>query len=280
MPIRTYYWAQRNVSLYKYYKYKFREPNRFVFKKGNAGDIFNIDLIKFLYQDKPINIKDEGRRLLLVGSIINKIQYGDLICGIGWKGNDLNSKSKIIESLEVHGVRGPLTRSLFEKHGNDLSKLKFEYDPGLLLKEVYNLNLKKSSNSQITFIPHFQDINIYKGKYPKNIKFINIDNTPKNIAKEILKSEIVYASSLHGIIFSHALNKPCVFVKPQTNEPLFKYRDYYLSVGLELPDGLKSIESVNVRKDKPTILNKSIGLDDFHFPDIQSLKNKNIITNV
>lgn len=277
MAIRTYYWTQRNVSLFKYYKHKFRNPNHFVFKNGNAGDIFNIDLIKYIYNESPLNIKEEGNRLLLVGSIINKIKEGDIINGIGWKGNDLNHKSSLIEKLEINGVRGPLTRSLFEKHHADLSNLKFEYDPGLLIKEVYCLDLKKSTEKQVFFIPHFNDLLVYKNNYPKEVKIINIDNNPKKIAKEILKAKVVYASSLHGIIFSHALNKPCVFVKPQSNEPMFKYRDYYLSIGENLPDPIANIQALNYLTDKAIGMDRNIGIEDFYFPNIEELRQKGIV---
>ena len=277
MALRTYYWTQRNVSLYKYYKYKYLRPEHTVFKKGNAGDIFNIDLIKFLYQEDPINFIDEGNRLMLVGSIISKIREGDVINGIGWKGNDMSDAAELIASLKVYGVRGPLTRSLFEKYNADLSNLKFEYDPGLLIKEVYGIDLKKSKEKQVIFIPHFGDINGYKGIYPKNIKVINVDNSPKQLAKEILKAKVVYTSSLHGIIFSHALKKPCVFVKPQSDEPIFKYRDYFLSVGMDLPQPIKNIHAFNFLTDKPTEVTTNIGMNDFYFPSRQQLIEHEII---
>ncbi|WP_242131699.1 polysaccharide pyruvyl transferase family protein [Aestuariivivens marinum] len=277
MALRTYYWDQRNVSLFKYYRHKFRNPKHLVFKKGNAGDIFNIDLIKYLYNESAINIKNKGNRLLLVGSIISKIKEGDIINGVGWKGNDIHEDRDLIKSLKVYGVRGPLTRSLFEKYGTDLSNLKFEYDPGLLIKEVYNLNLSRSSESQVIFIPHFMDTNVYNGKYPSGIKVINVDNSPKKIAKEILKSKHVYASSLHGIIFSHALNKPCTFVRPQSKEPMFKYRDYFLSIDKELPEPVRDIYSVNYILNKATTLEREIGLKDFYFPEKDNLKKLGVI---
>ncbi|WP_040251231.1 polysaccharide pyruvyl transferase family protein [Psychroserpens mesophilus] len=273
MALRTFYWQKRKVSTYKYYKYKFRYPERLVFKHGNAGDIFNIDLIKYLYGVNPSNVKDEGKRLLMVGSIMNEVKHGDIINGIGWKGNDIAFDSDLIASLTINGVRGPLTKTLFEKHNADLSNLKFEYDPGLLIKEVYNLDLNKKSEKQVVFLPHYRDANVYKGKYPKQFKIINIDNKPDVIAKEFLKSKVIYTSSLHGIIFAHALEKPCVFVKPQSDEPLFKYRDYFLSIDLELPEGLKDIHSSNFLLDKPTVKTKNVGIDDFYFPSLDSLKN-------
>ena len=277
MALRTFYWNLRKVTKYKFYKYKFLYPERMVFKYGNAGDVFNEDLIKYLYKEDPINISGEGNRLLLVGSVMNIIEKQDVINGIGWKGNDLSDKSELIASLKVNGVRGPLTKSLFEKYNADLSNLKFEYDPGLLIKEVYNLDLKKSSEKQVIFIPHYKDIWAYKGNYPKGIKVVKIDNSPKVIAKEILKAKMIYASSLHGIIFSHALNKPCVFVKPQSNEPMFKYRDYYLSIGKDMPQPIADINGINFLKDKAICMDKNVGIEDFYFPSREDLNQNGII---
>ena len=278
MALRTYYWNKLKVSNYKFYKSRILYPNKEVFKYGNSGDIFNENLIKYIYKDQGIkNYKKQGNRLLLVGSTMSIIEYGDIINGIGWKGNDLSHKEEIISSAKVFGVRGPLTRTLFEKFGADLSDLKFELDPGLLIKEVCNLSIENNKNENVIFIPHFKDYWVYKGKYPKGIKVVNIDNTPEKIAKEIQNAKIVYSSSLHGIIFSHALNKECVFVKPQTNEPIFKYKDYFLSVGLNFSEPIKNIHSINFGKDKGSVLSREIGIKDFYFPNEEYLKKSHII---
>src|SRR5690606_35834836 len=228
MELRTYYWNDRKVSFSDFYKYRFFDKKKMVFRYGNAGDIFNKDLIEFLYGYSPINVKKEGNRLLLVGSVASIIEKGDVICGIGWKGNDLEEKKEIISKAKVFGVRGPLTKQLFEKNGADISNVKFEYDPGLLIKEVYNVDISKSKNKEVLFIPHYRDLWVYKGKYPKGVKVVNIDSNPEKLARQILNAKVVYASSLHGIIFSHALQKECIFVRPQSEEPIFKYEDYYL----------------------------------------------------
>lgn len=267
--IKTYFWNTNKISYLNYVKSKIKKNNKFFFKHGNAGDIFAKDLILWLYKTKAKNTEQEVNRIFLVGSIMNKLKIGDLVNGIGWKGNDLKHKAEIIEKAKVYGVRGPLTKSLFEKHNNDLKCLKFEYDPGLLVKEVYNIDLKKSKNNQVIFIPHYSDN--YKS-YPNNIKTINIDNKPINIVKEILKSSIVYSSSLHGIIFSHALNKPCVYVKPFSNESTFKFDDYFLSVGLGVQEPLNNIHNMSFFNDKPTLPSKMIGVNDFYFPSFNELK--------
>jgi len=278
MELKTYFWNNLKVSRYEYLKKKILKPQKIVFKYGNSGDIFNIDLIKYLYKDIQVkNLRKQENRLMLVGSTMSVLERGDIVNGIGWKGNDLSHIGDVIASAKIFGVRGPLTKSLFEKYGADLSSLKFELDPGLLIKEVLGLSTENNTNRNVIFIPHFNDINAYKGIYPKDIKVVNIDTTPCRIAKEIQKAKVVYSSSLHGIIFSHALNKECVFVKPQSEEPLFKYRDYYMSIGQEMPEPVKDIYSYNFKKDDGTILKEMIGIDDFFFPSIDVLKQNKVI---
>lgn len=277
MGVKTYYWNTRKVSTLRFFIDKYRHPEKKVFRYGNAGDIFNIDLIKFLYKDNPVLSTRADNRILIVGSVLRVLEEGDIVNGIGWKGDDLSMKEKQIANAKVFGVRGPLTRSIFEKYGADLTDLKFELDPGLLIKQVYGLDLKKSSEDQVIFIPHYRDLWVYKDQYPKDIKVINIDNKPQTIAKEIMKSKVVYASSLHGIIFAHALKKPCVFVAPQSEEPIFKYRDYYMSVGFDMPEPLKDIHAINLFTDKATLPERDFTMDDFYFPDYEYLKKSNII---
>lgn len=277
MALRTYFWETPLISRFQYLKNKLLGKVNQGFIHGNAGDIFNKDLIKFLYQENSFNIRNEGSKLLLVGSIASVIKEKDIVNGIGWKGNDLSEISPHIKNVTVYGVRGPLTKQLFENYGADLSQLQFELDPGLLVKEVYGIDIKHNKRKQIIFIPHYKDENVYKNNYPKAFKFVSIDNHPKTVVKEIMKSKIVYTSSLHGIIFSHALNKPCVFVAPQTTEPIFKYKDYFLSVNINMPRPLESIFKANIEQDVSTSLKRIITIDDFYFPSLEELKSKGII---
>jgi len=277
MELRTFYWNSLKVSQMRYFKSKILGDKKIAFRFGNAGDIFNADLVKFLYNVAPLNVKQGGNRLMLVGSTMSMVERGDIINGIGWKGNDLTNKRELISTLKVYGVRGPLTRRMLERNGADLAELKFEFDPGLLVKEVYGLSLDMSTEKNAIFIPHYRDIPIYNGKYPKGIKVINIDNPPEKVAREILKAKVVYASSLHGIIFSHALNKECIFVSPLTPEPLLKYEDYYFSVGLNMPTPLGDINRLNFLLDKGSIPSRQVTISDFFFPSNYFLQDVNVM---
>lgn len=276
MALRTYFWHSRKISMFDYYIAKLFGRKIYGFRYGNAGDIFAKDLIKYIYKEEVYNTREEGNRLLMVGSLASVIKEDDIINGIGWKGNNLDNISESISKAKVYGVRGPLTKQLFEKHNADLTNLKFMYDPGLLVKEVYNLKIENNSNKQVIFIPHYNDELAYKN-YPNNFKIVRIDNNPKTVAKEIMKSKVIYTSSLHGIIFSHALKKACVFVKPQSDEPIFKYVDYFMSVNINMPRPIESIYKADLEKDVKTFLDKNITLEDFYFPSLDELKSRGII---
>ena len=277
MALKTYYWNTRKVSQIDYLKHKWLKRPLNGFKYGNVGDIFNEDLINYLYNEKPFNTREASNKLLLVVSVASVIKSNDIICGIGWKGNDLSALEKDIEATKVYGVRGPLTKTLFEKYNADLSDFSFQYDPGLLIKDIHDLKVSNNTEDDVLFIPHFNDENVYHGNYPEAFKILNVDAKPKAFSKAIMKAKIVYTSSLHGIIFSHALKKPCVFVAPQSQEPLFKYQDYFLSIGQEMPEPIKNINAYNFSLDKPTFLDKDIAINDFRFPEKSVLINKNII---
>jgi hypothetical protein len=107
---------------------------------------------------------------------------------------------------------------------------------------------------------------------------VDIDQHPLQVAKSILGAKLVYASSLHGIIFAHALNKPCVFVHPQTKEPLLKYEDYFLSVNLPFKKPLDSIDDCNFLKDSDTPPDIAYSEKSFGFPTKDFLVSRNVMT--
>ncbi|MCY4046350.1 MAG: polysaccharide pyruvyl transferase family protein [Cellvibrionales bacterium] len=269
MSIRTFYWHDRVISPLHFNIRKFfnRSPY-FFFKIGNSGDIFTQLIIQNHYNQEAINIKKEGRRLLLVGSIGHTVKEGDLLCGIGVKSTDI-PKDKF--HTPIHALRGPLSYEAFKNAGYDTSQIKFLKDPGLLIR-FYAQNLNPILPQGAGFIPHYRERDIYLQNMPKNMKFIDIDDTPLNIAKHILESEIIYSSSLHGIIFSHALNRPAVLVAPKTEEPIFKYQDYYASIDQAMPQLVHDIHKIDNLKKPVSPIDLTYTQDDFIFPSLSELK--------
>ena len=99
----------------------------------------------------------------------------------------------------------------------------------------------------------------------------------RSVAKQIQKAECVYSSSLHGIIFAHSLGRPCVFVRPMTKEPMLKYEDYFLSVGLSPPKPLDSIADADFATSPTSPPTLSVDLNQIVFPAEAELIARGII---
>jgi len=275
MKIRTYYWHDRVISKTKYKLKQLlnKDLNRY-FKIGNAGDIITQDIIYFKYGYEGFNVKQGGRRLLCSGSISHTIQSGDVICGIGTKG--LPIPKPLHSPCKIYGLRGPITYEIFKKSGHDVSQVRFLKDPGLMIRFLLNDGQEIPLSDKVIFIPHYRERYLYK-KLPKGIEFVDIDTHPIQLAKKIQESKLVYSSSLHGIIFAHALNRPCVFVKPQTDEPMIKYEDYYASVDISFPKPISSIYDIDFKTSPNSPCDLKYNKEDFIFPTIIILKELGLI---
>ena len=221
MVIRTFYWeAPLRSGLLRRRKFRF----------GNAGDAYSADALNWAYPGNEIfNTPEGGKRVLLVGSVAHRAQAGDLLSGVG-------CKAELPPAVEwrrvsVHGVRGPRTLAALQRAGADTSNLSFMGDPGLVARAVYPAAASAPQiPNHVVFIPHFRERHQFRDN--NKYKVINIDAPPETVVRQISESEHVYSSSLHGIIWAHALGRPVQAVSTLTSEPEFKYHDYYESVGL------------------------------------------------
>lgn len=273
MEINAFYWDERiiNSSIHYLLKLANHKPS-FYFSKGNCGDIFNKDLFTYIYGEQ-INLKNtinEGKRLLLLGSVSHIIKDGDVLSGIGARFNSISEKKN---DVFINALRGPISEQVFKKAGYDTSKIQFLYDPGLLIKYIYDDIEAKPSGA--IFIPHFSERYNYK-RLPKGIRFCDIDNYPKTIVKKILGAELVYTSSLHGIIFAHSLGRKAVLVQPPKSEPIIKYKDYYASVNLPFPKPLNNINEANFLVDEKIPFEINFNKSDFKFPSMEELIDRKV----
>lgn len=226
MAVRTFYW---DAEL-KRTKGRFRTLKPVPWTVGNAGDIYTADLIRHLYDDEPLNTSTGGHRVLMVGSILQTLQDGDVIAGVGAKRDTLPPASEKA-GISIYGVRGPLTLKALQDAGYDTSTVRFQLDPGLLIGRIFpELHKITPERGRVAFIPHYRERPQFRGTHKYTI--VEADASPLGFGRDIARSEIVYSSSLHGVIFAHALGRPAVLVAPRTDESEFKYRDYFASVGL------------------------------------------------
>ena len=229
MKVRALYWDPRPQGVLS--RIRHRRHRNWV--HGNAGDIFNVDLVRWAYAGHDVvNATDDGPRLLLVGSVARLLRPGDLVNGIGAKALDALPPASA-GAATIRGLRGPLTLQAFEQAGYDVSGVRFLADPGLLIGTMFpDLADVEAVPNRVISIPHYR----LRGQVndEPRVEVVDIDADPHDIGREIRRAEVVYTSSLHGLIWAHALGRPVVLTEPPPEEPRFKYEDYLLSVGQTL----------------------------------------------
>lgn len=112
-------------------------------------------------------------------------------------------------------------------------------DPGTLVSELGNFNNRPRRGT--TFLPHFRTWGSDQGRRElelarsMGIRIAPPSMKPRDMIEAISRSDFVLSSSLHGIVLAHTLGIPVQSVGlpgGALTEPVFKYEDYYSSVGL------------------------------------------------
>jgi pyruvyltransferase len=206
----------------------------------NFGDGSN----HYLFKKYISNIKSENcwntnnkiynnKTILGMGSIIDKVNKNDIVCGSGMISPTAFPKFKPNELKEIVMVRGPLTYNSLVNKGYKVKKL--YGDPGLLFSDIYKSKSIKKYN--IGIIPHFidkQNMNVKK-LISSGCKFIDVQQAQGNEEKfldEINECNIIFSSSLHGIIIGDSYSIPSFHIKfsDKLSGGSFKFEDYYMSV--------------------------------------------------
>ncbi|PPG33466.1 hypothetical protein C5B97_02355 [Pseudoclavibacter sp. RFBB5] len=156
-----------------------------------------------------------------------------LVWGTGGRQDLTSAEKQRLDSWNILAVRGPRTAALLG------SESVVTGDPGLFASELLSRPIRKKSGKKI-YLPHFRAWSTNEGidgiRSAKKLGFqvLTPAHSPKHIAEQIAESQYLAASSLHGLIFAHALGVPAMAVTPPGQEPDFKYRDHYESVGARL----------------------------------------------
>ncbi|MGC3987587.1 MAG: hypothetical protein QM777_24290 [Pseudorhodoferax sp.] len=129
-------------------------------------------------------MKDEGRRLLLVGSVSHRVLDGDIVCGIGSKHSTIPAADGL--RIRVWGVRGPMTLDAFRQAGHDVSQLRFMGDPGVLIGKLYPdvLHIRPEAGNTI-FIPHYRER--FEHRRNRHYKWSACTPPPRTVAEEVCR---------------------------------------------------------------------------------------------
>jgi len=223
--VKLFWWRPPSYSNWNPKKYFTDHQKRYKDIQVNFGD----ELSEFIV-NKTLNTSvtkaeaKEQNKLIGIGSVLHFAQDHDTVWGSGINGKkrELNAKG---ETLNVLGVRGPLTREFLMYKNCQVPEI--YGDPALLLKKLYpqEKNTSKPERDYI-IVPHFSELENPAFKNYED-KIVKPNQTPEKVIEEILQAKFVISSSLHGIIVAESYGIPSILLKITNEEPMFKYMDYY-----------------------------------------------------
>jgi len=212
-------------------------------KKANFGDALTALLLKRFTRLDTQWAEPDKAQLVMVGSVLEQLptNWSGVIAGAG----KLHEKTVLdFPKAKILAVRGPLTAK----------GLKGDFalgDPGLLADELVQLEDKQYD---LGVIPHWTDHTLeFDKRFLKyNPKIIRVGDDPLEVIREIGRCKKIVSSSLHGIILADAFGIPRrIEISPRAlthshqEGGLFKWRDYSLSLGMELEIGVTQLPDKN-----------------------------------
>ena len=197
----------------------------------NFGDAASPKIVKALSGCTIRKAKEPGdTRLLACGSILKWARKGDRIWGAG----QANVAHETNPGIEVHAVRGPLTRASLQAQGIRCPDV--YGDPGLLLPLLYGPR-RPERHYRIGIVPHYVDHEHAKMLLQGKLKdsdalLIDVMSGPAKVIDAICSCDWIASSSLHGLVAAEAYGVPALWVEfsDKVSGNGMKFRDYYLSL--------------------------------------------------
>jgi len=189
----------------------------FWYMSNNFGDSLNYEVMRFVSKREPIYCEDRNKpHILGCGSILTEAKDNSIVWGSGFAW----CHDRIKPNINVKSVRGELSNM---KIGN---RAEYVGDPALLMPFIYSP--KQSNHHRFSIIPHWKDAE-YCFNNLKGINIINPLQPVKSLIDEIVSSDFILSSSLHGLILSDAYGVPNQWLNLGTDigGDGFKFVDYY-----------------------------------------------------
>lgn len=205
-------------------------------KFQNVGDWLSLIVVDFIKELKNIDVSCCGTKtvhLFAIGSIIDGGYQDATIWGSGIRVEHKKLWWRIFRKLDIRCVRGPETRRILLENGYDCPEI--YGDPAVLMPMIYQPS-ETEKIYEYRVVPHMSyDVTEYPNVLSPYV------NDWKEFIDEIVKSNLIISSSLHGIILAEAYGIPAILLNDK-NMDLFKYRDYYYSTGRKNLHVAKSVE--------------------------------------
>jgi pyruvyltransferase len=201
-------------------------------KYPNAGDRFSLEIAR-RYFGPEITPCDHQTltqpNLILLGSILQWADAMTHVCGAGL----LTAETKLDAAPSaIHCVRGPLTARALEGQGIPCPAI--FGDPGVLAPFIFPQT--QSPDTRIGVIPHYVDKASpwIESCRARQCAIIDVFSPPGDFFHALQRCEIILSSSLHGLIFAHAYDKPALWIElsDRVIGDGFKFFDYYSSMNM------------------------------------------------
>lgn len=202
-------------------------------RRSNLGDTLAVPIYEKMLEHFSLDRNKHTTKtmhLLTVGSLVGIGGFDAVVWGTGihkYKNIELLISKKSYRKYDVRAVRGPITRWFLTGAGYDCPEI--YGDPAILMPMVYEPETtgKKYPVSVIYHVDHKA-----AAESRSDINFIDIETTDyKSFIDEVVASEMIISSSLHGIILAETYGVPTVFLNDGMDDEIIKFYDWYLSTG-------------------------------------------------
>lgn len=228
--------AKKNrVNIFQYHPERFYDLDiKTDSNKYNLGDSLGEVIIKFMLDKAGVDIDAEVSKTKHFNCVGTNIQgsYQDATI---WGSGILPLKTYAFwqkisrRKLDIRAVRGPLTRKVLLEQGYKCPEV--YGDPAILMPLIYSPLNGGGHRRKKLIIPQFVYEKEFRKAHPDEYMLSMNTNDYRHVIDEIVSSEIVYTSSLHGIILAEAYGVPAVFFHGLEDYWDFKYYDWYQSTG-------------------------------------------------
>jgi pyruvyltransferase len=213
----------------------------------NFGDQLSVVLAERMLGSSVQKAAVGDRKILCIGSILHFAKDHDVVWGAGINGKHLNRNEYHFSSLDVRAVRGPLTRKVLQCFGVEAPAI--YGDPGLLFARFFP-EFQKNPIRDFLIVIHSSE----EKRVVKNDHIVFATDPWPVVVQKIVESKFVISTSLHGLVIAESYGIPARLLRMTENEPLFKFRDYYLGTGREKFEYAKTIkQALRMGGEKPPI---------------------------
>jgi len=199
----------------------------------NLGDYLSLVIVDYMLKNRggvslhsPIS---DTKSLYAIGSIIGWGYQDATIWGSGLL-KKKNALRCLRQKLDIRAVRGPLTRNALQEYGIMCPEV--YGDPAVLLSEFWKGDILPKKHKYSIILHHNSTLRkaISVDELERlGFHWIEIQTTDyKGFVNELISSEVVISSALHGIILSESYGIPTIWLKEDLGQDI-KFMDWFLA---------------------------------------------------